>query len=281
MLSRREWLMIIAILLMAEAWVLNISYAFVSDQDVINYISFASTIASLLLAIIAIIYGFYQSDGQKKSASAIEYQLESMRMVQGTINNAASDLMGNVEKIVSATGALKSISDSVEGMHPKLTALETNISTIRDKQDAMIVGKFTDTISAPSAIDSAEAARKILRQTSFPADIIGYSLYRAFVICGSSQLPLWKFVKLFSSDPLGVRKVNALSVDEWTTLTGQIVFMLGAFGFLKINLDSDDPSKSSIEITAQNFEELRKIAEVTKKSSHTEKAIELLDAVTW
>ncbi len=226
MFSRREWLMLLSIFLMIEAWILNIGYSFKNDQDVINYISFASTIASLLLAVIAIIYGFYQSDGQRKSAAAIDFQLGSMRTVQQNIDAAASGLVSQLSQINAITSSLSVISESIESTHAKLGSLEGGLSSIKQTQEAlqaaMSGGKNAPAPVRFSAEQVKTAAALILRSTSFQLDVVGYALFRAFDAAGSRVMPLWEFLNRFVEQPLGESRKSLLSQEQWAAVAIQV-----------------------------------------------------------
>ena len=112
--SRREWLMLFALVLMIEAGVLNAGYVFKTQQDVINYVSFAATIASLLLAVIAIIYGYFQSDGQQKAAAAIGGQVESMQAMQAELRNSSSGIGNQISEMAITANALQKLTESLE-----------------------------------------------------------------------------------------------------------------------------------------------------------------------
>jgi hypothetical protein len=284
MFSRREWLMLVAILLMAEAWILNISYAFKGDQDVINYISFAATIASLLLAVLAIIYGFYQADAQKRSTATIEYQLESMRSVQRKISGASSDLVAHLAEVKSMTAAVASMSSLIETQHEKLGSLEGGLASIEEKQDqlqqAIAGGKHSPSSDSLDVAERFDAVRRILTRTSFQCDLVGYALSRAFRLSGTREIDLWRFVSKFVASPLD--GLHATSKGEWLSFSLQILQLLQAFDFVELELD-DDPAKSKVRISEPMLEKLNQLASdsVVAKSPGSAEARAKIDHVTW
>lgn len=101
--TRREWLLVIALLLMIEYWIISSSYTFAGEQLVLNYISFAGTISSILLAVLAIIYGFYQSSSQQQASSQILSQVENLRSVSDRLQQSPIKLEEQLDRISGIT----------------------------------------------------------------------------------------------------------------------------------------------------------------------------------
>lgn len=134
--SRREWLMIIVILLLIEAGALVASHAFMSNQDVINYISFASTIASLLLAVLAIVYGFYQSESQRRTGDGVESHLSHLRVTTEQIRAVSTNLSENSRSVTDLSVSLLKLNDAVELTLNKISSVEGGLNSVARHQES-------------------------------------------------------------------------------------------------------------------------------------------------
>ncbi|MNX96937.1 hypothetical protein D3C86_1292820 [compost metagenome] len=315
--SRREWLFVISIVLMIEAWILNISYSFKADQDVINYISFASTIASLLLAVLAIIYGFYQADGQHKLASTINFQLDSMRSVQSSLNRAAEGLDGQLTQIASATSTLGTISNSIESTHTKLSSLEGGVTNLQSQQALIQAALRLEKVnpSTRSVLDSADlpassapppasvasnapaskevhpgedgdfisrkaAFRRIIGGTSYPHDLVGYAFYHAIKTNGSESLPYYDFVNFFS---VGMAEGGVYDYEQtrWFDLFRSTMGMLEIIGVISTSNLTNNYKNRTFSFRKDYIEQLKMIAMQTAKAVKTASGAAMIDKLDW
>lgn len=280
---------------MLEAWILNASYAFKGDQDVINYISFAATIASLLLAVLAIIYGFVQADGQQKSASSLESQLDGMRGAQSSLTETATSLKSHLSAIASTTSVLQGISDAIEKNNTQLGTLHGRLSSLQEAQAAYFDKRAKDNQAEASAVGpeqsgmsysrasvdcSVVAAEQILTKSTYQADLLGYALLRAFQAAGKNKIDLFQFLKKFYSEPLKLGFENKPDLMGHLPVGYQLIQALGAIGFV-----SAEPGKDSkewdIEISPENLDHLKRFALAVPSQSGTGAIATLIDAVKW
>lgn len=270
---------------MTEAWILNVSYAFSGDQNVINYISFAATITSLLLAVLAIIYGFYQSDAQKKSVEASALQLESMRAVQQTLGVTAAGMAEHMKEISSTTAVLKNISESIDSTHAKVVSLEGGISDLRSVQENIQAtltskGEKEPGQKQPLPIANDELAEKLLRRTSYQADLVGYSIYKGFSSAKKMEIPFWEFVQKFIAEPLAKEKFLGAGYETWYAVGTQLLMVLRAIGLLTITFN-EDFKKSTISVLPDTLKMIEGFAETTRNMEKTRGPTLLIDAVQW
>lgn len=275
--------MVVAILLMLEAWVMNIGYSFRQDQDVINYVSFASTIASLLLAVIAIIYGYFQADGQQKSAAAIAAQLQSMSGFQGQLSSTAGVIADHMKSITSTTDTLTKISGSIDAATAKISSIEGGIADVHKQQKAFEQALAATKVVAqqvPPPADVGDIVSKLLSRSSYSADLVAYGLAKAFEQSGTLQIPLWKFLRRLSKT-LGAKEELAFDESNWFGAAYQVVMVLSSLGALKLDLKRDNSDLSKIVITSEVLETVKKAAKATAAADLTKAAIPALDATDF
>lgn len=192
--SRREWLMIIAIFLMAEAWILNISYSFNGEQSVINYVSFASTITSLILAVLAIVYGFYQNETGKKSNAALEAHIDAMKKTQGELDIFVSSVEEQLKSVSGSAEKLEVIGRDLSYSVNKIDDLRGSVEHIKEGQRQNnqnlqdLFNKLTNNskifedkkLDADSNLKGIEGViAKVFTRSSFTLDLIGVLLVSA------------------------------------------------------------------------------------------------------
>jgi hypothetical protein len=264
--SRREWLMLIVILLMLEAGALVSSHAFMSNQDVINYISFASTIASLLLAVLAIVYGFYQSESQKRTGDGIEIHLSKLSGAAEKLAVVSSDLSGNAEKIAGVTDELERLGGAVDLTHNKLSELAGGINTVNEKYDDIntTMGLFVKSNSnrgGANLPDEMEVTRKLLlRSEGNLIVMLTFSLHSVFKGDCTS---------LCAADEFGTVVAQAIVDSGWVEINAlqSQGAVAAAFMFFEICgiLRMVDKDEKYVGLTSESLELIKKSAEFLKK----------------
>lgn len=262
--SRREWLLLVALLLMLEAWILNVSYAFHADKAVIDYISFAATVASLLLAVIAIIYGFYQADGQQKSAVAIAAQIDSMRQVQRELNQASSGVSEQLEGIASTAAMLKSLGEAVEATHNRVAGLEGGLSGVAEEQRKAstaledmrqrVVAGFQEIprqVSSKVEVDKVAAAKILFMKASPSANLLAVSLNELAQKKDGKFNGWLDFIDKHYDEPLkealDEKKKATIGLRNW--LIGMEMLMIArAFGLVAIEVEGEQALKVEKDI---------------------------------
>lgn len=183
--SRREWLFLIVVIMMVEYWLISVSYNFVGWQEVVNFISFAAAIASILLAVIAIIYGFIQSDSNSKTTGALREQAENLRAHTQNISDSSNSLTKQLEVISTITEKLDALDENIRTSAQKLAGVEKTVEGINASNKEFIEGiqkkRATTELEIKSSGDSIshkDLLETILRRTSYGLDVLAYSLYK-------------------------------------------------------------------------------------------------------
>lgn len=293
--SRREWLMIIAIFLMAEAWILNISYSFNGEQSVINYVSFASTITSLILAVLAIVYGFYQSETGKKSNAALEAHIDAMKKTQMELDGFVVSVEGQLVSVNESARKLESVGANLSASVNKIDDLKNEISHIKEEQrqgnenikdvakslrDNMKLNTSSYSKNSTTAKGFDEIFNSIFNNATFSLSLMSVLLneaYEAKYKGGIIELALDKFAEPVSKF---IQSANEDELKEYSYLRGQtlrtlgrsvidILFVLNALGLIN---EKDEV----IEFSSEYFDELKKHAERVKNNKHTKKVAEII-----
>lgn len=273
--SRREWMMLIAIISVIEAWILNASYAFQSEQAVINYVSFAATIASLLLAVIAIIYGYFQSDGQQKAAAAISNQIESMRSIQKELNQASEGISTQLSGMTSTAAELKKLSESLEGTHQTLGEMGGSLSGLVSEHRAlkeMLSSKqlINETVRDRGAgglsevVSKENVVRILFGTTSFDLDLFGVALY-GLLDKNNGVTESWiEFVDKHYAMPI-FQPEKPGSLMKYTTIGYEFMLISRSFGLVTL----DTGSEPSLKVSEEIRDALKRVVANAMSSEHT------------
>lgn len=85
-----------------------------ADPEVISHIGFAGTILSAVLAVVAIVYAFYQSFSQRKDADSIARQIAGMQSVLASLGVTSSKMGDSADTMAKMQGHLERLLDRQE-----------------------------------------------------------------------------------------------------------------------------------------------------------------------
>ncbi|MBL0675243.1 hypothetical protein ACK327_01510 [Aeromonas dhakensis] len=126
LLSTREWILIILLLMIAQALIHFWSTETMSSSQIVNYISFAGTIVSIILAVLAIVYSFYQSFSQQNNVDSISREVDNLKETAKKVSESAHE-------ISSATSYLPKIMDDVVLLPRKINEAVEQVISDRTK----------------------------------------------------------------------------------------------------------------------------------------------------
>lgn len=178
----REWILIIALLMLIEYLISSNSYTFRDDQTLLNYISFSSTIASILLAVIAIIYGFLQSDSNSKANNKLLDSLDEFKKVHNKILKNSEKSEKQLDRLSSITNILESLNNSMDQSSSKIALMENKIFEMHEsskivKDEIIKISNIKNNSMTDKEDESSiTIARIMLRRSTIYADFIAYAL---------------------------------------------------------------------------------------------------------
>lgn len=275
--------MIIAIFLMAEAWILNLSYAFVDEQSVINYVSFASTITSLILAILAIIYGFYQSENGKKTNSALENNIDSLQATQRKFDEFINSVDVQLTSINESADTLKVVGSTFSRSVDKIEEIRKEVFDINknhQKNHDDITSLFRDTLKnfTPTNNDSNskffndQVLSSIFQKSSFMLDLISVLLVEAYdakyegdalnLVFDNFATPVHEVIQA-GSDGVDIQSMSNFNKYTLSRYSLDILYVSNALGL--INFDDNKKIKFIPEV----IEKIRKYAASAKSVKST------------
>lgn len=106
------------------------------NRDVIDYVSFSGTLTSMLLAVLAIVYSYFTTAGQKSDADRIAAQIASLGTTIQTLDNSESRLANELTRLAEIREKLDDVGARVDetGQHSK--NMERLLAEVRAHQEA-------------------------------------------------------------------------------------------------------------------------------------------------
>jgi len=183
--SRREWFLTIALVMMTEYWFVSLSYNFVDSQQVVNFISFGAAIASILLAIVAIIHGFIQSDSSSKTSATLQNQAESIKETTVELARSSESISEHLTTVSTITSRLDDVNTNILDSIEKLKEIQDSVEDInRNNQNLIntLTQKRSETPPIKTTTNDHISFEKIIEiiftKSSYELDLVGYALHK-------------------------------------------------------------------------------------------------------
>ncbi|ELK4797424.1 hypothetical protein ACT51S_19940 [Pseudomonas aeruginosa] len=141
--SKREWILTIFIIVILQFILHWLAFQYRGSSNALGYISFAGTVVSIVLGVVAIIYSFVQSISHNTSVEEMRAQVEDLITATKDINKSKDSLHESTIKIISA----------VESLNTNL--VENNINVNK------LYSRFTEGSSDSDAQNSNQSRIKI------------------------------------------------------------------------------------------------------------------------
>lgn len=139
--TKREWILAIIILLIIEGFIFWISFQFSGNSSALGYVSFAGTLISIILAILAIGYTYGESQQQKNSSSTLANQLESLVNIKDKLEvhaHALEDIKHVKDSMLNFSNQIdshfKENQQKIDFLNNNVSNLAQNMNTIPSKQ---------------------------------------------------------------------------------------------------------------------------------------------------
>lgn len=221
--STREWCFIIFIVIIIQFLVQWMSYQFSGSSNALGYISFAGTLVSIILGLVAIIYSFVQSISQTSTVVEIREQVEKLI-------SAGVDIAKSKDELHASAMELSEVADNLATkVSENTSATKEVVGSVSKLSDAFISGNSSLSSEVPihnsgkndKKVNSVIEASRVL--VVFMVVAISEGCKRGF----SAQEILDKILKPISEKNLGDHEYlkGALSA---------VLFSLEAEGFVEL-----------------------------------------------
>lgn len=97
--TKREWIHLIITLSIVQAGIWFVSFVYANNSNALGYISFAGTIISIILAVLAIGYTYGESHQQKNSSITLANQLDSLVKIKDKLE-VQTDSLSDIKVLI-------------------------------------------------------------------------------------------------------------------------------------------------------------------------------------
>lgn len=119
----RDWVFLIIILQMGQAFICYISFVNASNASALSYVSFAATLISIILAVLAIGYTYGEAQIQKNESNSVVQQVAKLNDVIGDLEYQS----GNMNKLEDISDSLSELTKKLES---KLTSTHKEVEKV-------------------------------------------------------------------------------------------------------------------------------------------------------
>ncbi len=174
--SPREWRMIVTIIVILEAFIAYLSFIYADNKSALGYTSFAGTVISIILAVLAIGYTYGESIKQKNQTDTVANQIGSLNEVIKNIQTQSSALNSISEINDQLLGLSRSFTDGLSNTHHKVEEVGETVNKIfREFENPVHYQKI-----ASNDLDKSFLMKLLLKPSFFAIDVslivIYYSL---------------------------------------------------------------------------------------------------------
>lgn len=180
-MKTREWIFTIAIVILIQFIVQVGALIFSNDNNVLNYISFAGTIVSIILATIAIVYSFVQTISQQSASSNISNQVDKLITVVDQIHDSKKIINSSIEHLQRASEKLDTAIENQSNIHKEVKTISESFS------NSDLFKNFQTETNSPQ--DSTENKNQYIDEIidAFPSWANGTKLCTIYLFWGSQK----------------------------------------------------------------------------------------------
>ena len=132
--SRREWFFVVFIIMLVQFIVQFFAFIYAGSSSALGYISISGTIVSIILALLAIIYSYYQSTSQAHSSSSLNSQIEKLIAIVDTVKTNKADFSVEIEQLADIRDKIDSSINLQRASHAQVRELTDVISDLSDNK---------------------------------------------------------------------------------------------------------------------------------------------------
>lgn len=195
-LSTREWVMVCVLIVLIQLLLHYWSSESMNSGEVLAYVSFAGTIVSIILAVLAIIYSFVQTQSQQATSDSISREIFRLTDITTKIDTTSQDVTHVVAQLPVVLEKFSSLPDILSGEVKSMMA-DINVSnkTLHEKTDLLkveIMDKIERVNGDSRKIDFSAHDEGLPYFTSMIYDIPAFSLASYILFTKGNHVELSK-----------------------------------------------------------------------------------------
>lgn len=146
-----------------------------NNQTIVNYVSFAGTIVSIILAVLAIVYSYYQNFAQQRDSTTIATQILELRRLVEHADQSSTEFSGELVRLQDISNKLDTNIELVKGSQATIGKLSEKLDAL--KEEKIESGTTATSLNSPDLDKIAET----LVNAAIPTQIMLYRIVRAGV----------------------------------------------------------------------------------------------------
>lgn len=135
--SKREWLLVILLIMIVQFIVQCIAFLYAGSGSALNYISISGTIVSIVLALLAIIYSYFQSASQVNTSASINTQIEKLISIVDIVKDSNNDFANELKN-------LENIRENIASSINIQLSSHSKVNEISEVLDALLENNITN-----------------------------------------------------------------------------------------------------------------------------------------
>jgi uncharacterized membrane protein YciS (DUF1049 family) len=125
------------IIILVAIIVFLITHKYGSDNEIVSHVGFAGTLISIILAVIAIIYTFYQSSMYQSSTMKLDQSAEKIKELTNKIELNINTLSEDVKSVGELRNVVKTFEHSVDNFNEMASSINTGVVMVNRKIDVL------------------------------------------------------------------------------------------------------------------------------------------------
>lgn len=135
--SKREWLLVILLIMIIQFIVQCIAFLYAGSGSALNYISISGTIVSIVLALLAIIYSYFQSASQVNTSASLNTQIEKLISIVDIVKDSKNDFANELKN-------LENIRENIESSINIQLSSHSKVNEISEALDVLVENNITN-----------------------------------------------------------------------------------------------------------------------------------------
>ena len=201
--------------------VMIFSHAFYDNRNVLDFISLASALISIILAVITIVYSFYTNSRSTGQIETLNNAARSVEKATDSYSHTADSLHENIQKIISAVNRVEQKTDLILGAS-KATNAGNNQNFVNFDLNAYILGFIN--VASPlgnmllyACIKSKDANKALQLNIIGSSETMAYC--GGFLIAATSAGLVTAFIDFVNWTVSTTNYIESVKhhIDEWIT----------------------------------------------------------------
>jgi archaellum component FlaC len=143
-LKTREWLMVLFIFMLGQYVMTVWIRGYGNESNIVSYVSFASTIVSIILAVLAIVYTNFQNAAQQRDSNSIETQILRLQDIVTNVKDTTA-------KLESEVGGTRTIASHIEELTKEVSDLQSGLVELQLREKVGVIRRNTQRIGEEKA----------------------------------------------------------------------------------------------------------------------------------